>query len=111
MSGEPVPPRLHGCEPAPRAHTQVEPWVITPFPLSGRVSPGKARDKPAPWDLHGRSDLLFRVFDSPDLSDHGDLDLPRVLELLLHLLGDVAGQDLGGQVVHIARLDHHPDLP
>ena len=33
-----------------------------------------------------------------------DPDLARVLQLLLDLLGDVAGQDLGGQIVDVRRL-------
>ena len=50
------------------------------------------------------------VLDAADLADDGDLDLPRVLELLLDPLGHVAGQDLGGDVVDVLRLDHDPDL-
>src|SRR5215213_10322650 len=50
------------------------------------------------------------VLDAADLADHGDLDLPGVLELLLDPLGHVAGQDLGGDVVDVLGLDHDPDL-
>src|SRR5215217_4901763 len=50
------------------------------------------------------------VLDAADLADHRDLDLPGVLELLLDPLGHVAGQDLGGDVVDVLRLDHDPDL-
>src|SRR5215212_6728193 len=50
------------------------------------------------------------VLDAADLADHGDLDLARVLELLLGPLGHVAGQDLGGDVVDVLGLDHDPDL-
>src|SRR5262249_60396970 len=50
-------------------------------------------------------------FRGPGLADHGDADLPRVGELLLDLLGDVAGDHLGLDVVDPVRLDHHPDLP
>src|SRR5918992_1302373 len=50
------------------------------------------------------------VLDAADLANHGDLDLPRVLELLLDPLGHVAGQDLGGDVVDVLGLDHDPDL-
>src|SRR5829696_7014782 len=50
------------------------------------------------------------VLDAADLADHGDLDLPRVLELLLDPLGHVAGEDLGGDVVDVLGLDHDPDL-
>src|SRR5262245_4967422 len=53
---------------------------------------------------------LLRVLDRAGLPHHGDLDLARVLELLLDLLGDVARHDLRRQVVHVLRLDHHPDL-
>src|SRR5207244_2806604 len=49
-------------------------------------------------------------FHGADLSHHRDLDLAGVLQLLLDLLRDVSGQDLGGQVVHILRLHHHADL-
>src|SRR5919198_5256659 len=59
--------------------------------------------------LPGRRGLL-RVLDRARLPHHGDLDLSGVLELLLDLLGDVARHDLRGQVVHVLRLDHHPDL-
>src|ERR1700742_2607413 len=45
------------------------------------------------------------------LADHGDADLARVGQLLLDLLGDVAGDDLSLDVVHAVRLDHDPDLP
>src|SRR6266536_3041688 len=56
-------------------------------------------------------EALFRVLDRTELPDHRDADLARILQLLLHLLGDVAGEDLGREVVDLLRLHHHPDLP
>src|SRR5688500_4423596 len=44
------------------------------------------------------------------LADHRDLDLPRVLELLLDLLRDVPCDRLGLEVVDVARGDHHAHL-
>src|SRR5690606_8947062 len=44
------------------------------------------------------------------LADHGDADLTRVRQLVLDLLGDVAGDDLRLDVVDGVGLDHHPDL-
>ena len=45
-----------------------------------------------------------------DLPDHRDPDLTRVLQLLLHLLRDVARDHLRGEVVDVLRLDQDPDL-
>src|SRR5581483_11013642 len=53
---------------------------------------------------------LFGVLHGPRLSDHRDLDLPGILQLLLHLLRDVPGHDLGLEVVDLPRLDHDADL-
>src|SRR6266540_4412247 len=53
---------------------------------------------------------LLRVLDAADLPHHRDLDLPRVLELLLDPLGHVAGEHLGGDVVDVLGSDHDPDL-
>src|ERR1700761_6890456 len=54
---------------------------------------------------------LSGEFHGAGLADHGDADLARIGQLLLDLLGDVAGDDLGLDVVHAVRLDHDPDLP
>src|ERR1700749_1999583 len=54
---------------------------------------------------------LSGVFHRAGLTDHGDADLARIGQLLLDLLGDVAGDDLSLDVVHAVRLDHDPDLP
>src|SRR6201996_2935990 len=54
---------------------------------------------------------LSGEFHGAGLADDGDADLARVGQLLLDLLGDVAGDDLGLDVVHAVRLDHDPDLP
>src|SRR6201995_2590201 len=54
---------------------------------------------------------LSGEFHRAGLTDHGDADLARIGQLLLDLLGDVAGDDLGLDVVHAVRLDHDPDLP
>src|SRR5215510_15276986 len=53
---------------------------------------------------------LLRVLDRARLAHHRDLDLARVLELLLDLLGDVARHDLRREVVDVLGLDHDPDL-
>src|SRR5205807_10213721 len=50
-------------------------------------------------------------FGGRGLADHGDADLARVGELLVDLLGDVAGDHLGVDVVDPVGLDHDPDLP
>src|SRR3954462_15883001 len=44
------------------------------------------------------------------LPDHGDLDLARVLELLLDLARDLVREQDGAVVVEGARLHHHADL-
>src|SRR5690348_9610622 len=49
-------------------------------------------------------------FRGPGLADYGDADLSRVGELLFDLLGDVAGDHLGLDVVDPVGLDHDPDL-
>src|ERR687898_3345266 len=59
---------------------------------------------------HAPQPRSLGVLNAADLADHRDLDLPRVLELLLDPLGHVAGQDLGGDVVDVLGLDHDPDL-
>src|SRR5262245_28685550 len=53
---------------------------------------------------------LLGVLDRAGLPHDRDLDLARVLELLLYLLGDVARHDLRREVVDVLRLDHDPDL-
>src|SRR5918999_2071398 len=70
--------------------------------VGGARSPHGPPTAPVPWSLG--------VLDAADLADHGDLDLPRVLELLLDPLGHVAGQHLGGDVVDVLRPDHDADL-
>src|ERR1700741_3832116 len=49
-------------------------------------------------------------FGGAGLADDRDADLAGVGELLLDLLGDVAGDDLGLDVVHLLGLDHDADL-
>src|ERR1019366_1403882 len=61
-------------------------------------------------DSPGRRGLAGEL-DGPRLADHGDPDLAWVGQLLLDLLGHVAGDHLCLDVVDIFRLDHHPDLP
>src|SRR5919109_3219728 len=56
------------------------------------------------------SDGLAGELGRPRLPDHGDLDLARVLELLLDLLRDVARDRLRLEIVHVLRRDHHPHL-
>src|SRR3989337_3634743 len=55
--------------------------------------------------------VLPRVVDRPRLADDGDLDRPGVLHPLFDLLGHVARQAGGRQVVDILRRDDDPDLP
>src|SRR3954462_20882 len=76
---------------------------------SGRLSRPPPRRSPAP-PRRGRTRgprPLLRVFDRARLADDGDLDLARVLELLLDLLRDVPGEHLRGEVVDVVGLDHH----
>ncbi len=47
----------------------------------------------------------------PRLADDGHLDLPWVLQVLLHSLGHVLGKLDSRQVVDLLRLDDDPDLP
>src|SRR6266545_3999347 len=76
----------------PKVRIRYRPLIATPgYPRRDRGSP--------------------RELDRPGLAHHGDLDLARVLELLLHLFGDVAGHHLSLEVVDVDGLDHHPDLP
>src|SRR5438093_13063834 len=49
-------------------------------------------------------------FGDAGLADHGDADLAGVGEFLFDLLGHVAGQDGGGDVVDVLGADHDPDL-
>ena len=53
---------------------------------------------------------LPRVVDRARLADDGDLDLAGVLQALLDLLRDVAGQPGRPEVVDRVRLDEDPDL-
>ena len=61
----------------------------------------KVRMKYVPLLVHQTTRLLGVGRRAASLPDHHDLDLARVLELLLDLLGDVAGDDLGLQVVDV----------
>src|SRR3954453_980396 len=54
--------------------------------------------------------VLLGVLGGAGLADDGDADLAGVGQLFLDLLGDVARDDLGGDVVDLVGLDHHPDL-
>src|SRR5580704_2777617 len=51
-----------------------------------------------------------REFGGPGFTDHGDADLARVGQFLFDLLGDVARDHLGLDVVDPVGLDHDPDL-
>ena len=51
-----------------------------------------------------------RELGGPGFPDHGDPDLARERQLVLHLPGHVPGDHLGTHVVHILRLDHHSQL-
>src|SRR5262245_32731281 len=64
------------------------------------TSPTKRRFTKLPGVLHG-----------PGLPNHGDLDLPGVLELRLDLLGDVAGEPERLVVGEARRFDDDPELP
>src|SRR5919106_2671179 len=84
-------------------------WLQSPIHVGGASSPHRPPRTLVPWSgLPLRGSL--GVLDAADLAPHGDLDLPRVLELLLDPLGHVAGQHLGGDVVDVLRLDHDADL-
>src|SRR5207237_10176193 len=54
--------------------------------------------------------LLFLVFHRAGLADHRDLDLTRVLQRVLDLLCDVAGEPCRLKIVELLGLDHDPDL-
>src|SRR4051795_2933153 len=54
--------------------------------------------------------VLLGVLRGAGLADDRDADLAGVGQLFFDLLGDVARDDLGGDVVDLVRLDHHPDL-
>src|SRR5262249_4567100 len=93
----------------------------TSWPASRPSSPSTARS----WGSPRRASRWFRwragdsagsagsagEFPGPGLAGRGESDLPRVGELLLDLLGDVARDHLGLDVVDPVGLDHHPDLP
>src|SRR5919204_1800271 len=53
---------------------------------------------------------LLGVVNGPGLADHGHLDLAGVLELLLDLAGDLAGEGRGVVVVDRPRGHDHADL-
>src|SRR5512140_3635656 len=44
-------------------------------------------------------------------ANHHDLDLPRVLQLGLDAARDLLAQCRHTEVVHVVRIDDHPDLP
>ena len=71
----------------------------------------RCRGDVAGGQSHRRSRASARGLRGPGLADDDDLDLAGVGQLLLDLLGDVAGQDLGLDVVDHLRGHHHPDLP
>src|SRR3954470_2810144 len=53
---------------------------------------------------------LSSVVGRPRLPDDRDLDLARILELLLDLAGDLVAEQHGAVVVERAGHDHHADL-
>src|SRR5664279_4743311 len=53
---------------------------------------------------------LLGDVDGAALADDRHADLPRVVELVLDVPGDLACEQRGGVVVDLARLDHHADL-
>src|SRR5436190_6063182 len=55
-------------------------------------------------------DPLLRVLRGARLTHDGDADLTGIGQLLLDLLGNVAGDYLGADVVDVLRLDHDADL-
>src|SRR5260370_8907035 len=73
--------------------------VSGPRPTGTTLTPGKVPRPLLPGELGGAG-----------LADHGDADLAGVGQLLLDLLGDVAGDHLRLDVVDSVRLDHDPDL-
>src|SRR3954463_2956306 len=68
----------------------------------------RARSLPPPPP--GRLPSLREV-DRAALADHRDLDLARVLELLLHVARDAVREQGRLVVVDLLRLDDHADLP
>src|SRR5947207_6338995 len=54
--------------------------------------------------------VVPRHVDRPALADHGHLDLPGILELILDLPRDLVGEENGGVVVDVAGPDDHADL-
>src|SRR2546421_132892 len=84
-----------------RSSTTVLPtlsWSNTSTP-SGRIPSSELRESRSAG-----------VFGSPGLAHHHHADLPRVGQLGLDLLGDVASHPLRGEVVDHTRVDHHPDV-
>ena len=63
-----------------------------------------------PRDARRARPGLASVVGGPRLPDDGDLDLARVLELLLDLAGDLVAEQDGAVVVERARHDHDADL-
>jgi len=55
----------------------------------------------------GGEDWLFGHFYTPRLADDGDLDLAGILERVLDLERDVAGEGESLLVVDLLRLDEH----
>src|SRR4030042_4982458 len=58
-----------------------------------------------------RKPSLSGIFHGPHLADDGDLDLPRIIELVLALLGDVLGHQSCPVIGDLLALDDNPDLP
>ncbi len=82
------------------------------------LTPGEVSQPKRTPAIHRRGSLvfehdpvLFGVVHGPGFADHGDLDLPGVLHPLFDLLGHIACQTGGVQVVDVIRLDDDPDLP
>src|SRR5690606_30677124 len=66
--------------------------------------------RPAPAPPQRRSPRLPGVVHGPRLPDHHDLDLARILHLVLNAAGDVPGQRVGLVVADAVRLDDDPHL-
>ena len=67
--------------------------------------------KNPPDYIRGRFLCLFGVFDGASLADDVDLDDARVTHSGFNLVGDVAGEFEGGEVVDLFGLDDDADFP
>ena len=77
--------------------------------LRGRPTPSQSRIR---WGARpGSPHRSLRELSRAGLTDHGHLDLPGILELLLDVPGDLVREEDGAVVVDLARLDDHADLP